>query len=143
MDETDKRILNLLAADARMTVKDIARHVALTSPAVSERIRRMERSGVIAGYTVVYGAPVSERRIEALISVSVAPSGQEEFLQLVQSQPGVARCHHVTGSYSFLLFVACEGIPARERLINRFQKFGATTSQIILSTPVDRSAGVM
>ena len=47
------------------------------------------------------------------------------------------------GSYSFLLFVACEGIPALERLINRFQKFGATTSQIILSTPVDRSAGVM
>ena len=43
MDDIDKRILNLLAQNARMTVKDIAQKVALTSPAVSERIRRMER----------------------------------------------------------------------------------------------------
>ena len=55
MDELDRKILRLLSADGRMTVKDIARQVSLTSPAVSERIRRMEKTGVIAGYTVVLG----------------------------------------------------------------------------------------
>ena len=143
MDDIDKRILNLLAQNARMTVKDIAQKVALTSPAVSERIRRMEREDIIAGYTVVYGDKVTEHHIEALISVSVAPSDHEEFLMLADHQPGVARCYHVTGSYSYILCVACSGIAELESLINRFQKFGATSSQIILSTSVDRSAGIL
>lgn len=143
MDDIDKRILNLLAQNARMTVKDIAQKVALTSPAVSERIRRMEREDIIAGYTVVYGDKVTEHQIEALISVSVAPSDHEEFLMLADHQSGVARCYHVTGSYSFILCVACSGIAELESLINRFQKFGATSSQIILSTSVDRSAGIL
>lgn len=143
MDDIDKRILNLLAQNARMTVKDIAQKVALTSPAVSERIRRMEREDIIAGYTVVYGDKVTEHQIEALISVSVAPSDHEEFLMLADHQLGVARCYHVTGSYSFILCVACSGIAELESLINRFQKFGATSSQIILSTSVDRSAGIL
>lgn len=143
MDDIDKRILNLLAQNARMTVKDIAQKVALTSPAVSERIRRMEREKIIAGYTVVYGDKVTEHQIEALISVSVAPSDHEEFLMLADHQLGVARCYHVTGSYSFILCVACSGIAELESLINHFQKFGATSSQIILSTSVDRSAGIL
>ena len=143
MDEIDKKILNLLAKNSRMTVKEVAQKVALTSPAVSERIRRMEREDIISGYTVVYGSKVTSHQIEALISVSVAPADHEEFLMLAANQPGVARCYHVTGSYSFILCVACSGISALEGLINRFQKFGATSSQIVLSTPVERSAGIL
>ena len=72
MDELDRKILRLLSADGRMTVKDIARQVSLTSPAVSERIRRMEKTGVIAGYTVVLGDAEPKSHIDALISISVA-----------------------------------------------------------------------
>ncbi|MGD9560437.1 MAG: Lrp/AsnC family transcriptional regulator, partial [Oscillospiraceae bacterium] len=52
MDELDGKILDILTQNACITVKDIAQKVALTSPAVSERIRRMERNGTITGYTV-------------------------------------------------------------------------------------------
>ena len=70
MDELDKKIVRCLSENARMTVKDIARRVCLTSPAVSERIRRLEKAGTIAGYTVLLGRQGGPGAIEALISVS-------------------------------------------------------------------------
>lgn len=138
MDELDRKILRLLCADGRMTVKDIATRVALTSPAVSERIRRMEKSGVITGYTVLLGESKTKNCIDALISISVAPADRQYFLTMVESQPGVAQCFHVTGSHSFIVKVRSEGIHELEHLINRFQKLGQTSTQIILSAPVDR-----
>ena len=138
MDELDRKILRLLSADGRMTVKDIARQVSLTSPAVSERIRRMEKTGVIAGYTVVLGDAEPKSHIDALISISVAPADRQYFITMVENQPGVAQCFHVTGSHSFIVKVSCAGIHELEHLINRFQKLGQTSTQIILSAPVDR-----
>lgn len=138
MDELDKKIVRCLSENARMTVKDIARRVCLTSPAVSERIRRMEKAGAIAGYTVLLGRQNGPGAIEALISVSVEPKDRDAFLAMAQQQPRVAQCFHVTGSHSFLVKVNCEGIAALEKLITTFQQLGHTSSQIILSTPVDR-----
>ncbi len=139
MDELDQKILRLLGADGRMTVKEIAQKVSLTSPAVSERIRRMEKSGVIAGYTVVLGdAAGSKNDVDALISISVAPADRQYFLTMVENQPGVMQCFHVTGSHSFIVKVRCADIHELEQLINRFQKVGQTSTQIILSAPVDR-----
>lgn len=122
-----------------MTVKDIAKKVSLTSPAVSERIRRMEKSGVIAGYTVVLGDTGPKSYIDALISISVAPADRQYFLTMAENQAGVTQCYHVTGSHSFIVKVRCGGIHELEHLINRFQKLGQTSTQIILSAPVDRN----
>ena len=71
MDDLDHKILQLLAENARMPVKDIAQQVSLTSPAVSSRIHRLEQEGVIGGYTVVLRHPDAPARVEALISVLV------------------------------------------------------------------------
>ncbi len=138
MDDLDRSILRILSVDGRMTVKEIARRVSLTSPAVSERIRRMEKNGVIAGYTVVLGEMKNKHSIDALISISVAPADRQYFLTMVENQPGVTQCFHVTGSHSFIVKVRCDGIEELEHLINRFQKMGQTSTQIILSAPVDR-----
>lgn len=142
MDELDRKILRLLEEDGRMTVKNIAQRVALTSPAVSERIRRMEAGGVIAGYTVVLGEQPDKNAIDALISISVSPADRDRFLNMAEMQDGVQQCFHVTGGYSFIVKVHCSGIAALEHLINRFQKLGQTSSQIILSTPVDKRVHV-
>ena len=138
MDELDRKILRLLEEDGRMTVKNIAQRVALTSPAVSERIRRMEAGGIIAGYTVVLGEQPDKNAIDALISISVSPADRDRFLNMAEMKDGVQQGFHVTGGYSFIVKVHCSGIAALEHLINRFQKLGQTSSQIILSTPVDK-----
>lgn len=134
MDAIDKQILTLLERNARMSVKEIAAQISLTPPAVSQRIRRLEREGIIEGYTTTINLAGIGRSIRALISLSVPPASREEFLRLAQQQPAVLQCYHVTGEYSYILSVATHDMESLERLINRFQKIGQTSTQIILST---------
>ena len=130
MDDLDRKILSLLAKNARMPVKEIAEQVALTSPAVSSRIHKLETDGIISGYTVVLNRP-------ALISLSVTPSHRDELVELMQNSKEVLQCYHVTGAYTFLIKVSCGSMPQLEHLILQFQKLGTTSTQIILSTPVN------
>mgnify|MGYP003184487438 FL=1 len=138
LDKLDKKILTLLTQNARMPVKDIAKQVSLTSPAVSSRIRRMEQQGVIGGYTVRLELPGSAHQVSALISVSIQPAQRDEFLAMLQNEPQVVQCFHVTGSHSFIAKAGCGSMQELEHLITRFQQLGPTSTQIILSTPVDR-----
>ena len=73
MDDLDRKILSLLAKNARMPVKEIAEQVSLTSPAVSSRIHKLETDGIISGYTVTLNRPADRVYVDALISLSVAP----------------------------------------------------------------------
>ena len=143
MDKLDKKILSLLAKNARMSVKEIAEQVSLTSPAVSSRIHRLEKEGVIGGYTVLLKNPGSQQAVNALISVSVAPADRDEFLAAVNGERQVTQCFHVTGSHSYIVKVACDTMQSLEHLITRCQRSGPTSTQIILSTPVDRRPAPM
>jgi len=138
MDDTDRKILALLTENARMPVKEIAERVVLTSPAVSGRIHRLETEGVISGYTVKINRPADKVYVDALISLSVSPARHDELLTLLQSSREVLQCYHVTGDYSFLIKVSCASMPSLEHLILQFQKLGTTSTQIILSNPVNR-----
>lgn len=134
MDELDRKILTLLAENARITVKEIATRVSLTSPAVSERMKRMEKSGIIAGYTVIFDARLTGKYIHALISISVAPKDRALFQEILQEEGAVEQCFHVTGEHSHMVKVSCQNIEALDKLISRLQKLGQTNTQIILST---------
>ena len=121
MDDLDRKILTLLAKNARMPVKEIAEQVSLTSPAVSSRIHKLETDGIISGYTVTLNRPADRMYVDALISLSVAPSKQDAFLELLQNSREVS----------------CGSMAQLEHLILQFQKLGTTSTQIILSTPVN------
>ena len=100
MDDLDRKILSLLAKNARMPVKEIAEQVALTSPAVSSRIHKLETDGIISGYTVVLNRPADRVYVDALISLSVTPSHRDELVELMQNSKDVLQCYHVTGAYT-------------------------------------------
>ena len=103
MDDLDRKILSLLAKNARMPVKEIAEQVSLTSPAVSSRIHKLETDGIISGYTVTLNRPADRVYVDALISLSVAPSKQDAFLELLQNSKRSAavlprhRCLYLPG----------------------------------------------
>lgn len=141
MDETDRKILALLSENARMTVKEMAGKVALTSPAVAERMHRLERSGVIAGYTVRLNPALSRGAIRAVISIYVTPPNREQFHALLQNEGSVEECLQVTGTQSHMVIVRCRDIEQLELLIGRLQKLGQTNTQIILSS--FRGSGLM
>ena len=132
MDDLDRKILSLLAKNARMPVKEIAEQVALTS-----RIHKLETDGIISGYTVVLNRPADRVYVDALISLSVTPSHRDELVELMQNSKEVLQCYHVTGAYTFLVKVSCGSMAQLEHLILQFQKLGTTSTQIILSTPVN------
>ena len=73
----------------------------------------------------------------SLISLSVTPSHRDELVELMQNSKEVLQCYHVTGAYTFLVKVSCGSMPQLEHLILQFQKLGTTSTQIILSTPVN------
>ncbi len=133
MDSLDHHILQLLQKNARITIKEIARQVNLTSPAVSERIRRMEKQEIILGYTVLLNSNFNKNNINALISITVPIADRSTFREVVKARPDILKCYHVTGSQSFMMRVRCEDIGALEQLLGQLQKIGHTNTQIILS----------
>ena len=98
MDELDSKIIQLMMRNARMPVKEIAKQVNLTSPAVSSRIHRMEQEGIIGGYTVRLHHPGENNRVQALISIQTAASERDHFLKMIQGEPQILQCYRVTGS---------------------------------------------
>ena len=138
MDSIDKKILELLQENGRITVKEITQTISLTAPAVSERIKRMEKEGIIEGYTAIINPMKIGRRVHALINISISPQDRENLLDLVKKEPLVVECYHVTGDYSYLVKVDAGEIEDLEKLIIKFQKMGRTSTQIILSNPIER-----
>mgnify|MGYP000051658639 CR=1 FL=1 len=143
MDDLDRKILSLLAKNARMPVKEIAEQVALTSPAVSSRIHKLETDGIISGYTVVLNRPADRVYVDALISLSVTPSHRDELVELMQNSKEVLQCYHVTGAYTFLIKVSCGSMPQLEHLILQFQKLGiiflGLGASLFYNLPADRA----
>ena len=103
IDAIDERILTELQANGRLTMKALAERVGLSSPAMIERVRRLEERGIIAGYRAVIAPATLGRPLTAIISAEVAPPEAQAFLEAVNAEPGVVECHRLTGVYNYLV----------------------------------------
>ena len=137
LDATDRDVIRELERDARMPWAELGRRVGLTPPAVRERVRRMERAGVITGY----GAWVDPARVGKPIGAYVrvattSQSRQERLVEFVQERGEVVECHTLTGEDSALLRVQVADLAALERLTSSLSHFGRTTTSMILGSPI-------
>lgn len=137
LDHIDKKIIQILQRNARTPLKDIAKEVFLSSPAVSARIERMEKAGIITGYQVKINSQKFGYHIKAFINLEVNPSQKKEFLPFIASIPNVIECDWVTGDYSMLIEVSFQTTLQLDHFISELQKFGRTKTQIAISTLVD------
>ena len=106
MDDIDRKILKLLQENARMSLKTIAEKTFLSSPAVSARIEKLEKDGVIAGYHAMVDPMKLGYHILAFINLDVIPEDKPKFYAYAESVPNVLECSCVTGEYSMLMKVA-------------------------------------
>lgn len=136
MDDIDKKLVTLLQKNARMPLKNLAEHVYLSSPAVSARIERLEKEGIISGYEAKINKQKLGYMITAFINLSVEPAQKTEFYSFVKECPNVLECNCVTGNYSMLLKVAFKNTEELDGFIGKLQEFGKTNTQIVFSTPV-------
>ena len=108
LDDTDIRILRCLQQDARLTIKEIASQVDLSTTPVFERIKRMERDGIIKRYVTVLDAEKIHRGFVVFCSVKLSPLNQkvaQEFCEIVDKIPEVTECYNISGRYDYLLKV--------------------------------------
>ena len=137
LDATDWAILSELQTDARLSFAELGRRIGMSSPAVQERVRKMEDYGIIEGYRAVINLPKAGLPITAFIRVGNLPGVDESRIRkLVTSMTEVLECHHITGQDCFLVKIAATSIPHLEQLIGRFSEFTHTVTAIVLSSPV-------
>ena len=143
LDNIDRKIIEMLQKNARTPVKEIAKEVFLSSPAVSARIEHLEKNGLITGYHAQINPVFLGYHIKAFINLEVEPNQKKDFYPFIQSIPNVIECNCVTGDYSMLIEVAFRSTMELDHFINELQQFGRTKTQIVFSTSVEHreSAG--
>lgn len=139
MDETDWHILRELQVDARLSYAELGRRVDLSSPAVQERVRKMEDYGIITGYRVEIDLPKAGYPLSAYVRVGNLPNVDgDRVRELSEVLPEVMECHHITGQDCFLLKIAATSIPHLEDVVSKFSDFTHTVTTIVLSSPVQK-----
>ncbi len=137
LDSIDEKIIELLQENARISIKDIAAKVFLSSPAVTARIERLEKNGIIIGYHAQVDPAALGYRIKAFINLEVEPSQKQDFYPFIESIENVIECNCVTGEYAMLLEVEFWNTVELDHFINDLQRFGKTRTQIVFSTAVE------
>lgn len=134
MDKIDYRLISLLQENARMPLKQLAEKVFLSSPATAARIERLEKLGIISGYSVKVDHKLLGYPITAFINLEVQPQQKAVFYPFIKAHPNVLECSCVTGHYSMLMKVAFESTEALDIFVGQLQTFGSTQTQIVFST---------
>jgi Lrp/AsnC family leucine-responsive transcriptional regulator len=140
IDAIDRRLLRELGDDARLSTAELGRRVALSPPAVAERVRRLERLGVITGYRAEIDPRALGYAIAAIVRVRPTPRQLPRIAELARTTPEVVECYRITGDDCFLMKLHLHSIDDLEPVLDRFVLFGQTTTSIIQSTPVARRA---
>jgi Lrp/AsnC family leucine-responsive transcriptional regulator len=139
LDDTGWQLLHALQQNARLSYSELGQRVGLSSPAVAERIHRMEDAGIISGYHVEINRSKLGYPITAIIRMSTSPGDQcARFATFVQEIPEVLECYRVTGSDSLIMKVMASSVEHLESLIDRLSAHGQLTTSMVLSAPVTR-----
>lgn len=139
-DLADKRILMLLQHDARLTTKEIADKLGKSVTAVYERIRRLEKEGYISGYVAILNRELIEKRLVAFANVQLKEHAHlmlKDFEKSVVKLAEVMECHHMTGSYDYLLKIVVDDMAAyHDFILNKLAKLaniGTVQSSFIMT----------
>ncbi|MCC5889442.1 MAG: Lrp/AsnC family transcriptional regulator [Alkalibacterium sp.] len=136
MDQMDLKILQILQENSRVSLKEIASETFLSSPAISNRISKLEKEGFIEHYTMRVNLKKLGYHIQAFIQLDLSPNQKKEFYPYIETKPNVIECNCVTGEFSMLIKVAFPTTTELDDFINDLQQFGKTYTQIVFSTPV-------
>lgn len=135
LDAIDRRIIAALQADARLRIAELGRLVALSPPAVGERMKRLEESGALS-----YRAEVDPRALGYTVCAIVRVSPQTRDLHVIpeiaREVPEVTECYRITGEDCYFMKLYLRAIDDLEPILDLFTPHGRTTTSIVHSAPV-------
>src|SRR5688572_30528326 len=142
LDDLDWRLLESLQQDGRASYADLGRLVGLSPSAVTERVRRLEESGVITGYRCEVDPEKLGLAIMALVRLRYPHGNYRPFRDLLATTPEVTEAHHVTGEDCFVLTVRARSMRNLEEVTGRIAGLGAVTTSVVYSSPLPRRSVV-
>ena len=136
LDEVNLRLLAELTANPRLPMTELGRRVGMSSPAVTERVRRLEEAGVIRGYRLEVDPAALGLPLTAYVRVRPNAGQLPRVAALARKVPEVVECHRITGEDCFIMKVHLPAMDQLDRILDRFLMFGVTTTSIVQSSPV-------
>lgn len=138
MDLIDYKLLTCLKENSRENATNIGAKINLSTSAVIERIRKLENSGVIEGYTTIVNQSIIGRETMAFIYVSLEhPKYNEDFIRLINENTSIAECHYIAGDFDFILKVITQKGKMLEEVLNYIKAINGvslTRTSVVLST---------
>lgn len=137
LDDTDRQLIALLRDDARRSVSDLAQRLKVARGTVLNRLRRLEHSGVISGYTVRLRPEAEPHRIRAWMSIAVEGNATDAVLRALRGEPAIATLHSTNGRWDFMAELRADTLEAFDRALGRIRAIDGianTETSILLST---------
>ncbi|MBV8997678.1 MAG: Lrp/AsnC family transcriptional regulator [Solirubrobacterales bacterium] len=137
-DSMDRQIIGELARDGRISFAELGRRVSLSSPAVAERVKRLESSGVITGYRAEIDPRALGYQLTAIVRVKPAVRQLSKIAELAADIPQIEECLRITGEDCFYIKLHLAAIEELPTVLDQFLLYGETTTSIVNATPVRR-----
>ncbi|MHB0951063.1 MAG: Lrp/AsnC family transcriptional regulator [Allorhizobium sp.] len=138
LDEIDIRILALLADNARMSLKELAGAVGLSSPSAAERLRKLEERGVIDGFTLAINPAALGYSLQAIVRVRPMPGQLHIVERLLLETPECVECDKVTGDDCFIARIYLRSMQELDTILDRISERAQTNTSLIKATSVKR-----
>jgi Lrp/AsnC family leucine-responsive transcriptional regulator len=138
LDDVDRRILDVLLRDSRASLKELAQQVGLSSPSVSERLRRLEERGVIRGFTVDVDPKSLGYPLQAIVRIRPLPGNQHIVRKLIEEIPEFCECDRVTGDDCYVARLFLRSVEQLDAILDRISEKAETNTSIVKSQPIQR-----
>nr|WP_206117086.1 Lrp/AsnC family transcriptional regulator [Rhizobium laguerreae] len=138
LDEIDQAILEALAGNARISLKELAQQVGLSSPSAAERLRRLEERGVIKAFTIDLDPAAVGYPLQAIVRVRPLPGQLHIVERIIQEIPEIIECDKVTGEDCFIARLVIRSMADLDGILDRVAERAETNTAMIKASPVKR-----
>lgn len=138
LDEADRNIVQILAEDSRISVKELAQRVGLSAPSVSERLKRLGERSVIRAFTIEVDPARIGYPLQAIVRIRPLPGKLHVVEKLIQELPQVSECDKVTGNDCFIARLHVRSIEQLDQILDQIVDNAETNTAIVKAQPVKR-----
>lgn len=136
MDKLDFKLLDILQKDARITISELSKKLALSRPSVTERILRLQEKGVIEEFSARVSLAAVGRDTILFIQLSSLKVSPLEFEEIIRDDADILECHRVTGHINYFIKAAVHGMDSMRSLIDRLMPYGDVNTSVVLVSPI-------
>lgn len=141
-DALDHELLSLLAVNARESTADLARKLKVARTTVVARLARLQREGIVSGYTVRLRHDLAQQGLSAFVGITVQPRAGADVVLLLQRLPEVKQLDSVSGQFDYMALVRADSAERLDALLDQIRALDGvqqTTTSVVLSRRIDRS----